>query len=294
MDKGELLRQVNEVAAKLGLQPIKERVLNDWIDEGLVGGANARGRKRGLNPKWEYGADAVDRATIILESRAMGARRYAEYRLCLWARGCDLPWQEVRTALLGEFRRSNRRRRRASLFQYDHRDNRNYPEKTVSANLKRLGKLDERLASLNFDLSPQSLLQMTSVLTWGKGEHEGISEIAERTFPPGLLGSPDEIESSGEEQLKQVNEADLENARKRFFEYMCCLIYVPLIFSLFNVPHDHEFSIAFRLAACSMMRPEWLVHNLASFTISAYRERTSSIGGTKTRGASGDDPSEHR
>lgn len=154
VDKGELLRQVNEVAAKLGLQPIKERVLSGWIDEGLVGGAIARGRKRGLNPKWEYGADAFDRATIILESRSMGARRYAEYRLCLWARGCDLPWQEVRTALLGESRRSNRRRRRALLFQYDHRDNRNYPEKTVSANRMRMGKLDDRLAALNFDLSP--------------------------------------------------------------------------------------------------------------------------------------------
>ena len=293
MDKDGLLWQVNEVAAKLGLQPIKERVLSDWIDEGLVAGATARGRKRGLNPKWEYGAGSVDRATIILESRSMGARRYAEYRLCLWARGCDLPWQEIRTALLGEFRRSNRRRRRASLFQYDHRDNRNYSEKTVSANFKRLGKLDERLATLKFDLSPQSLLHMMSMLTWGKGEREGISEIAQRTFPPGLLGSPDEIESSGEEQLKQINEADLENARNRFFAYMCNLIYLPLIFSLCGVRHDHDFLLAFRLAASSMMRPEWLVHNLASFTISAYRERISSIDGKNKTGI-GDDPSEHR
>jgi CRISPR-associated protein Cas1 len=95
------------------------------------------------------------------------------------------------------------------------------------------------------------------------------------------------IESSGEEQLKGINGIDLENARDRFFEQISCLIYLPLVLSLFGVPYDSEFSLAFRIAASSMMRPEWLVHNLASFAISSYRERISSVEEAKTRGRSG-------
>ncbi|SEE46401.1 hypothetical protein SAMN05444161_5846 [Rhizobiales bacterium GAS191] len=290
MDKDGLLQRLNEVAAELGLQAISKRVLSDWIDEGLIGGAKPHGQRRGLNPRWEYGADAIDRGAVLLESRSAGATRFAEYRLCLWVRGFDLPWKTIRAALLSEFRRILKRGRRASTFQYDHRDNRNPSEKEMSANSKRMGDLDERLEALQFDLSPQSMLHVASLLTWGTGERERLPEIAQKAFPPGLLGSSDEIEASGEELLRQVNEADLENARLRHIGHVSSLIWAPVIFALMGV-HDNSLLVAFNAAAFSLMRPEWLVHNLASLTISAYRERVSSIEQTKPKGPAGDDPS---
>jgi hypothetical protein len=271
--KEQLLQRLNEIAANLGLSPVSKRGLSDWVDEGLIKGARPIGRRRGVNPRWEYDEEDVDRGRAALEARAAGVKRVAELRLYLWARGFQLSPKKVKLALISEFIRLMRTRRREALIHYDHHQRSNLSDRELSTHLKRLGQLDPRLAAINFDLSSKSMLDMSSRLTWGLGEHEQTSAIEQRLFPPGLLGAPDEIQGSGEEELGIVTEADLESARHRLYEFVATLLLLPLYGPLFGVPMHDDFSRAYALAAESMMRPEWLIHSLASFTVSAYRER---------------------
>jgi len=271
--KEELLRRVNEIATSMGLPPVSKRGLSDWIDEGLIRGARPIGRRRGLNPRWEYDEDDVDRGRVLLGSRMLGARRVAELRLYLWARGYEVSAKKVKLALTSEFRRQMKSQRRKAVFQYDHRQSPNLSDRELAIYSKRLGPLDPRLAALGLDLSPKSMLDMASRLTWGLDEHEHIAAGVQQLFPPGLLGAPDETERSGEELSGLLAEVDLEEARVRNFEFMAQLVTVPLCLAIWGVPFESEFSQAFDLAAKSMLRPEWLVRNLASFAISAYRLR---------------------
>jgi hypothetical protein len=212
---------------------------------------------------------------VLLEARAIGAVRVTQLRLYLWARGFEVAAKKVKLALTSEFIRLMKAQRRKTLFQYDHRQRSNLSDRELAIHSKRLGPLDRRLGALGFDLAPKSVLDMASRLTWGIGDHENVAAEVQRLFPPGLLGAPDEIAGSGEEEMSQLVPADLEEARTRNFESVAGLVFVPLCFAIWEVPVESEFSNAFNLAAQSMMRPDWLVYSLASFAVSAYRQRSS-------------------
>ena len=136
----------------------------------------------------EIGPAAVERGRVLLESRSNGEQKTGNgVSAYLWARGFDLPRTKVKAALISEFARLLKRRRRAAQLDYDHRDRANLSQRELAIQLKRLGQLDPRLEKLRFDLAPESVLEMVSRLTWGLDQNEHVTEVIQRFLPPGLL-----------------------------------------------------------------------------------------------------------
>src|SRR6185503_11143864 len=118
--KEHLLDVANTRAAELGIRPASESVLETWINKGLLDGARARGHRRGINPSWDYPDEARDDVICIVELQANGARRHTQMLICLWLRGNDFKFDEVRSAVAAEFDRTAKRLLRSSPWWQHH------------------------------------------------------------------------------------------------------------------------------------------------------------------------------
>ena len=110
MLKLELLALLNAETAELGCDPISERILEDWISEGLIGGPQPKGRRRRANPEWRYASGAAERGLRIVRLRARGAKRFAALRVRLWLSDYDVQASQIRADLHFEFERLLKRR----------------------------------------------------------------------------------------------------------------------------------------------------------------------------------------
>jgi hypothetical protein len=290
MTKRELLKVLNEDALSLGVLPITVRKLSDWIDDGLLDGANPKGVRRGVNPDWQFSEESVARARLILKSISCGSVRKTEHRIFVWVHAHDYPFELIFRAINSRFSRFLKRQRRKLEWQYDHR-NRVDPKRKERF-LRQLPQLDNELKNAGFEQPPEALLQMMSEAHWGTDgtasslkslvenmatqfgiPSEQIAEMASKISVVGLLGNPDEIDLSGLAILKMAIEGDFVQGRRNFQLF---LAQITQLNSLDGFP-ENEFldrmRDPIRKAFNSVLRPDWLISTLASTIVAAHKVR---------------------
>ena len=249
MLKGALLELLNAEATALGRGAITERMLEDWISEGLIERPKAKGRRRGANPEWRYSPGAAERGLQLVRLRARGTKRFAAQRLQLYLAEFDLPASQIKIDLHAEFQRLLKRRFFRRPLEYDARTQKRLAKDEIEIFGRKLGPVDPRLVAAGLKPSVESLLEAGSELSWGPSAAKKLlrlivqeisnlarwmpAEIAQNIFADiepyfevaGLFGSPEEIEKSGLEELAKFEEIDLENGR----------IFYRLIVGLFEI-----------------------------------------------------------
>jgi hypothetical protein len=167
--KPALLEVLNAKAQALNLPQLTDRMLEDWISEGLIERPKQKGQGQGPGPEWRYSPEAVTRGFEIMRLKASGSRRNAALRLQLWLRDHEIPSDQLRRDLKSEFRRLLRRRFFQSNFSYDARSRERPTERMLKAERRKAGQLDPRLAAAGMELSDNTILKYISELVWGGG-----------------------------------------------------------------------------------------------------------------------------
>ena len=296
MTTEEFIQALNEETATLGLRPVTERAVRDWVDERLIRPRKPKGRRRGCHPLWLFSEEDLRWAKIILKLKPREIRRVAELRLHLWITDDSYPVEKVIGALRSEFGRLMRRNRRTLRFKYDHRHQKRLSEEDEQKYARQLSPIDPTLAAAGFKMETKSTLDAMSELLWGKAGQERFpqiiasetahifgslipspnSQLSGQNPPPldlsnfaGLFGAVDEISGSGEKELTRISEADLLEARRKLREFISAL----------SIPDFGQFTHlepAYRTAAATFTRTEWVVSTLAAFGIQAGRKRIKS------------------
>lgn len=226
MTRDELLNRINETATSVGSPPVSARQLWDWRDEGLLVGAHAHGRRRGLPPDWRWSDGDLETVNEITSLRLAGARRADELAIELWFIGRPIQIGRVRRAFRSEFDRLVKRTRRKL------RDTKGDAKgASRRALLNRMGPLDRDLGRLN--LRPSDGLLLNSLGEAIEGAHgspaladglfreNGTPETLQLPSPistlllgmSGMLAVADESDRSALEAIENATDADFEDAR---------------------------------------------------------------------------------
>ena len=293
MRTDELIKALNEEAARLKLKPVTRRMLRDWVDEDLIGARKARGRGHGRHPIWQFAEIDVRRAKRIVELKTAGVTRISEIRIYLWFAEDNYPIVMIGDALRSEFTRLMNRERRKLRFKYDHRYHKSLTDADVQKHSNQLPPIDAGLAEVGFKIGPAVAIKIISELLWGKAGHEELphlmTEEASRILGrpigttdikidfgdlSGVFGAADEILNSGEADLKHVKDADLYEARRRLRDLISALSFGGdgLHPQLINAGSQ------FRRAIAAFERTEWLVSSLTAFAVQTFRKRTGAHG----------------
>jgi hypothetical protein len=275
----------------------------DWIEEGLIDGPTAKGRKRGANPLWEYASGTVDRALTILKLKADGVTRFSALRLQLWLRGHELPSPRIKEDLHEEFERLLKKHFSRRMWSYDANDpNPDSPEK-IERHKHKLQAVDPTLDAAGLRPSDDGLLALGSKLFWGPdrktdsfevltselSQKLGIpSDIIEMLFADlnpyiscvaGLFGNPDEIEKSGLSELSDLNHEDLINGRT-FYQASLGLFEVGgKALALSKSVDASALRLAFEKTVRSLKTQEWSVLCFALGAIVSRRNRRNTDNG---------------
>jgi hypothetical protein len=116
ISKDGLLAIANQQAAEVGLPPYTMSVIESWIGHHFLEGATAHGRKRALNPKWDYPDEVRERVIQIVDFQAQGAKRNTQKMLCLWAIGVSFDNLQIIEALKSELQRIVKRQARGPAW----------------------------------------------------------------------------------------------------------------------------------------------------------------------------------
>jgi hypothetical protein len=296
--KPALLEVLNTKAQALDLPQVTDRVLEDWIFEGLMEGPKQKGHGQGPGPEWRYSPEAVTRGFEILRLKASGSRRNAALRLQLWLRDNEVPSDQIRQDLKSEFRRLFRRRFFRSNFSYDARARQRPNERMLKGERRKAGQLDPRLAAAGIELSDNAILKYFSELIWGGGAlsqsldllateictlapwapigaiEEGLSHLKPYADVGGLFGNPDEIEKSGLDDLSLIDEFDLRGG-KRFYQGIVSMFKLGRqILALTPSFSSHEMVVAIEAIARTLDESEeWSTAAFALGSIAAFRHR---------------------
>ena len=293
--KEELLAFANECAAQHGMPPFSESVLESWIFYGLLRGAQPYGHSRGVNPTWLYSDHDRDTVRLIVELRALGAKRNSQLLICLWVFGSISFRSEIGRDLKSEFRRIIQRQGRGREWWDCSFDKLAKLSEAERARLtSRLPALDRDLAAAGLTISSPAMLEIACSAYWGSENGEMIPKIAIRDLAntlglpanifaslipvvplniSGALGPPDESANGGYEILDQISQDELETARALIIFCFLALLVGKVIFSLFGRSPNNRLAVAYRKAANSILTPEWIIPSLALFAISAFHLR---------------------
>jgi hypothetical protein len=277
----ELLAILNADAAGLGMPPVDALMLRFWIDGDLIEARTPQGRRRGVNPTWQFSESATHHARAIVDLKSRGVQRATSLQIHLWVIHDNYSTEAIRKALRAEFVRLLNRQRRASRFNYDHRNRKAPLDVEVQKHAKKLPPLDSDLRADGFEFfNSEMLVGLTSELMWGESSGEKLAgasrKLAELAGLPfnseislenlgGLFGNLEEISGSGEETLKLVSHDDLHEARRRFKE-------VQAFYELSAQRYPGVESL--RKTRRSLTTTDWIVSFLAMFAVQAFRERS--------------------
>jgi hypothetical protein len=175
----ELLAELNADAAAIGGLPITERMIRYFVDVGLIEARIPRGMRKGVGPVWHFYESAARHARKLCQMKSRGVVRAAALRVQLWVREEDYPIKGVREALLSEFTRLQKRNRRASRFNYDHRHGGRLSDTEMAKHSRRLPMLDPDLRADGFALPERVMVHLASELTWGPDNASGLARALE-------------------------------------------------------------------------------------------------------------------
>jgi hypothetical protein len=254
--KPELLALLNAEAAALGCGPISERMLEDWISEGLIGGPKPKGRRRGANPEWRYASGAAERGLRIVRLRARGTMRFAALRVRLSLSDFDVEASQIKADLHSEIERLLKRRFYRRPWSYDARMRKFVATSELKRHAQKLEPVDPRLAAAGLKPSDEVILNLGSEFFWGPGSVGDFLSLVKQgtgTITPwlptaireelsagiepyiqvsGLFGNPDEIEKSGLEELSKVEDTDLRDG-SRFYQVIQAYLKLVLKFLIY-------------------------------------------------------------
>ena len=289
--KAQLVVFANERALQLGLPPVTESVFESWIDGFLFRGAEAHGKKRAINPTWTYPDDVKDTVELIVELKSQGAARTSQLLICLCAYGRGVPFCEVKAALKSELRRIVQQQARGRPWWQTHYDDLpNISELERAGRIDQLPLLDPDLAATPFALSKKSSLIAHLRAYWGAeaGDFNILHSLPEEILRitklfdelgvapwniAGAIGPPGESAIDGYEVIDKISESDLESARELFTLMFGGLCLFDAMSDLCPEFAKSEIGIAYRKAAASFGRPEWIVATMALLAIAAFNTR---------------------
>lgn len=300
MTKDELVAFLNAQATKSAGKPVTKRILSDWIDEGLLGPARARGREIGLNPEWHLAEEAIEYAQLLQALRALSVKRTSSLRIYLWMFCQDADLDRILEALRTEYRRILQRFRRTNAWLLDaYRQAPHAPKN--SQRLKKLSsQLDPSLRSAGFEMPIESLFELSGeaidpsakpieeLIASGLDHLQMVApdlreEVKSRLLSGNLLlplalkgsfGDREETAGSVEEALEKVGAEDLIEARNAVWTEIFILFASYIVLGLFAPQHSTELSRAYLKAFASALQPDWLAFKLGLSAVGSYRLRT--------------------
>lgn len=283
MTRDELLSRVNESAMAAGHPPVSARQLRDWRDEGLLVGAHAHGRRRGLPPDWRWSDGDLETVNEITSLRRAGARRADELAIELWLIGRPIQVGRVRRAFRSEFDRLVKRSRRKL------RDTKGDAKgASRRALLNRMGPLDRDLARLN--LRPSDGLLLNSLGEAIEGAHgspaladglfreNGTPETLQLPSPistlllgmSGMLAVADESDKSALEAVENATDADFEDARAFL---MRALVILKLVSDTIEMNSNDEDGYRLVRKLQSLFRISWTMPLFVQYLNGIYKAK---------------------
>lgn len=295
--RDELLSLLGAEAQRLGKQATSPRALEDWISEGYLDGPSPRGRQRGLNPEWQYTAEAAERAIAVVRLRAKGTKRAAATRIRLFLMGFAVPPHKIKTDLRIEFERLLKRHFFRQPWSYEADKGVKAAEAERQKQLRRAGNVDPVLAEARFKAPDDTILDSGSAVFLGiegaKGLLPTLSGILDsipfltdefkkgvvqdvRPYADllGLFGNPEEIEDSGLDSLRKCSDEDIESGRD-FYQFVLSLS--DTFASLSKLSRSQFGSKVVpaleRIAATLHESDEWSIAILVAGSVAAFRRR---------------------
>jgi len=286
--KANLIAIANDTAERFGLDQITESVFESWIDEGLMDDATPKNLLGQSSHIWEYADNADGAVRKLLEFKSLGAGRFSQLRPCLWIFGYVQDFDRVHEDVQSEFKRLRNRDLRNSKFRFDHRHEK-LTDENVDQHAARLPAVDSDLEATGFVPSKRSMVEIASIIYRGEGRpvSEILSEelrsllrgiLPKALWPEmpieigGALGKRDEVASSGEAVLAKATQDHFRSARERIFHSIEMLRAGQAVFSL-GGKWPNRISNGFKKAAESQLTPDWIISNLALYSIAAYNAR---------------------
>jgi hypothetical protein len=168
--KGEVLLARGNAFVEAGYRmTVTMRMLRDWVEEGLVPGPKAVGRRRGVNPHWQWSLESYRRLLRLCRLKQAGIHRFSAMRLELWFRGADFDVDTLRDALGKEWHRLKQKLVRAIPAGWDPRVGQALSPRSQRAMLKAFGTKESALV----DYGPETLLPLAGSLLFERdsGSH---------------------------------------------------------------------------------------------------------------------------
>ena len=299
MVRGELLSLLNAEGQRLGMDPISPRALEDWISEDYFEGPDPKGRQRGLNPEWQYTAEAAERGLAVVRLRAAGTKRAAATRVRLFLRGFDIPLLRIKPDLCSEFARLLKRH----VFRrpWDYEADKDATEAEKERQLRRAGRVDPVLEAAGLKAPDQTILDGGSALVWGipgvdsllstvtkilsgipiltdEIRHGLVGDIQPYIEILGLFGNPDEIERSGLEEIQKCSTEDIQDGHDF---YMSALNFAEAAAHLSKLSKSQgapTMQAALQKVARSIRDgDEWCTMIFAAGTVAAFRREKNKV-----------------
>jgi hypothetical protein len=224
---------------------VSERRVRDWIDEELMPGPIAMGRRR------EWGTPAQYRHALeICRHIAQGADRYSDIRFRQWLAGRDVPFDLLRKAVASEFERLRKNLLRP--LQHDPGPSELGDEKPrrLKAVRRRIGEPSPKILPPGFEYSEQELLRLYDALRFAVADAElreivrgilvrfGLSqELASATaslIDDTLIGwgdRRDDVERSAHEAIEGASAEEFAQVRAWSSRWRWIMRRVPDVFS---------------------------------------------------------------
>lgn len=156
MTKDELVAMVHERTAAPAGMAFNAASLNDLIKDRLVVRARREGNT-GRRPIYRFDWRDVHRVTFIVAMQASGVRGRDALRLRLFVAGCRLPADDVRQALLEEYRRAVASLKMRSA-QFDNR--KALTPKRLASVTREIGRADPVLRDAGLEVPAAVTLQL--------------------------------------------------------------------------------------------------------------------------------------
>jgi len=235
MTNAELAKQMNALWGLKGRDAVTANVIRQWVAWDVLPKARVQGRAAGNGPIWIRDERSLRRANRLAELRKAGVRRENALIVQAYIEWGHSDFYRVRHALRDEFSkwRNQLNHRHITFIGDDSFANLSATRKRAIAN--QLGPLDSRFSGTQFEQSPALYAVWADLARTADGNSNfliaQLIEALQRIYPaidaivpsellssiaiglPGLTGSSDEIDNSGESTIEIASERQFRVAR---------------------------------------------------------------------------------
>lgn len=240
MSRKQFLNRLSQHSTRRHGEPVTDRMLRSWCEEGFVSEPQRKGLGRGRGSASLWCPQQYRQACKVCRFRSQGAKSEDSLRIMCWLSGHYVTVKRLRASCLRELRRirSSRRMSPRSLVDPNQED---LTPRTIKGLAKSAGQLDPRLVP-SFNYSDTEKVEMLALLKGGVMKTSHAKSLVNATMPRltgqidmqqlpslflGVLGSSEEIENSGEELLQSAELEDFKKARKLLREIIMVIKALP-------------------------------------------------------------------